>query len=361
MKDTKLICPCCGAEFKISEKEHLAAGVAIGEDSGLGTVKMPLKSPGRMTAGERLAALKAAGFDTSGLYALKSAAGDESLVRMDGNGITKLSDDDPVLKAILASGTVPEKRLFRRWIAAQIFRILQSSAPENYEKDFKAAVQRRGAKYMWEMTVEEFRVQKTIAKNDAEAYGERRLFFSRSVAARMAEHYLSQLRRRMKRSEKLLAGEPAREGERIISVSDETCDKLAAIAASIRKAATPKALYNGVKKFKEIRPELKDETICPAWLDAFRGAGAYFTLKNLILFSGLQYGSNKGEQAARALYVHAKYLVQKGLKYELFPEMLHTFNANGLNIREKRAEWARTTALRKYMQTGGAPAGPDGE
>lgn len=44
MKETKVVCPKCGAEMAIPEHESFAVGVAIGKDSGLGTVTLPLAS-----------------------------------------------------------------------------------------------------------------------------------------------------------------------------------------------------------------------------------------------------------------------------------------------------------------------------
>ena len=81
MQNTNLICPSCGAHFALPEHEHLAAGMAIGKDSGLGDIHMPLDGehsrgplPGK--ARQRLEALKAAGIDTTGLLALDQEEND---------------------------------------------------------------------------------------------------------------------------------------------------------------------------------------------------------------------------------------------------------------------------------------------
>lgn len=44
MKETKVVCPKCGSEIAIPEHESFVAGIAIGKDSGLGTVALPLAS-----------------------------------------------------------------------------------------------------------------------------------------------------------------------------------------------------------------------------------------------------------------------------------------------------------------------------
>lgn len=73
VNETKLTCPKCGAEFAIPSKTHIAIGIAIGKDAGLGTIHPQVvgqdkpagqqpsspKLPGK--ADERIAALKEAG------------------------------------------------------------------------------------------------------------------------------------------------------------------------------------------------------------------------------------------------------------------------------------------------------------
>ncbi len=67
VSNTKMTCPICGAHFALPEHEHLAAGIAIGKDSGLGEIHPALEKEGIPPAGSRnkpmsrLEALKAAG------------------------------------------------------------------------------------------------------------------------------------------------------------------------------------------------------------------------------------------------------------------------------------------------------------
>lgn len=369
MNGTKLICPCCGAEFKISEKEHIALGLAIGEDSGLGTVKMPLKTPGQnhnqtpgqpmgltpgqitpsdncknKNAGDRLAALKAAGFDTTGLFALKNAAGEEHLVRFnEQTGRLENKDDDPVLLAILQSDTIPERRLFRRWVTAQMFRLLDSK--EGYDKEVKL----RGPRYMWEMAVEEYRVQALIDKKDQDpdAYIERHLWFDRAVAKKMALHYFKQFQTRYNRTKQLHEGAVPRKSDKIFKSKEMKkieknglLRKLEHQADLVGRAKNSEELYKRFKRFNDMRVLFKDETYSSAWYDAFRGSGAYFTLKNLILFHGITFHGHKGEEAARCLYDKGYYLVRCGHSYKMFGEMLETLKKNNIDIKAMRAQWA---------------------
>lgn len=340
MKETRLTCPCCGAEFKIAERQHAAVGTAIGEDSGLGTIQMPLKKPGTgRTAEERLAALKAAGFDTTGLFALKDAAGEEHIVRMDAaSGKLEFKDDDPVLRSILESGTIPERRLFRRWVTAQMFRLLGDGF--GYER----TVRRRGPSYMWKMAVEEYRVQAILQKKDPDAFRERNLWFNRAVAVKMVRHYIDQLEKKAKRQSEIEHGSPTRSGEKLIHFAPKKTERINSVAYRIPKAKDAAAIHRLLKTFSESRFTFKNETVCQAWYDAFRGAGAYFTLKNLILFHGITFHGHKGEEAADCLFRRAEYLVRCGHSYKMFGEMLETLRKNSIDVKAMRAQWAAAKA-----------------
>lgn len=55
MKETKVVCPKCGASIAIPEHESFTAGIAIGKDSGLGTVTLPLESENNSISKNRTA------------------------------------------------------------------------------------------------------------------------------------------------------------------------------------------------------------------------------------------------------------------------------------------------------------------
>lgn len=326
--------------------------MAIGEDSGLGTIELPLKTAGNSgkapggpalkakTAEERLKALRAAGVDTSGLFALKGAAGEEMIIRMDGSGPSVVADDDPVFAAILASGTTPEKRLFRRWVTAQMFRLLRS--PEGLYTE----IRKRGPAYQWKMTLEELRVQARIAKNDPKGFEERNLWFNKRLIKKMAEHRLKLLRREQKTIAKLINGDCNTYGRKLVALSDEQMAHLKTLAGKIRHMNTPATLYRATRDFVAACPVFENESICPAWFDAYRGAGGYFTLKNLILFSGLHYKGLSGEKATKLLRTFAS----KRNGYEMYAEMLNTFEADGLDIDAKQKEWAKKKELELHQR-----------
>ena len=175
MKETKVVCPKCGAEMAIPEHESFAVGVAIGKDSGLGTVTLPLASENNsnpknktvMNASKKIQAMKAAGIDVTNLFAVANAEGVESIARIENGSMTFLPDDDPIIIAIFKGGTVPNRRLFRRWVMAQVFHMLtQKHWRTGKTLGFLAALQAKGFRYSWEMLIEEIRVQAKLEMLD---------------------------------------------------------------------------------------------------------------------------------------------------------------------------------------------------
>ena len=100
MKETKIVCPKCGTEFEIPEHEHVATGVVIGKDSGMGTIVLKEAEAPVTKAQKRLEALKDAGVDISSLFAMQTG----EIARNDNGVLSVLSDDDPIFQSIIAGG-----------------------------------------------------------------------------------------------------------------------------------------------------------------------------------------------------------------------------------------------------------------
>ena len=121
MKTTKVKCPKCGAEFAIPEHEHVTIGIAIGKDSGLGTVYPVLadedKGKARKTpdnakpakkskATQRLEELKRKGVNTDNFFSIVNADGVGIAMKWeDGMPVAVTDKDlDELEKAVFESG-----------------------------------------------------------------------------------------------------------------------------------------------------------------------------------------------------------------------------------------------------------------
>lgn len=99
------MCPGCGTEFAIADKEKTVVATIVGKDSGPGTVYPAVagqdaSSSGKTkvpkTAKERIEALRAAGVDVSHLFAMQGANGGECIASNKDGLLTMLDDDDPI-------------------------------------------------------------------------------------------------------------------------------------------------------------------------------------------------------------------------------------------------------------------------
>lgn len=370
MQNTNLICPSCGAHFALPEHEHLAAGMAIGKDSGLGDIHMPLdgehsRSPLPGKARQRLEALKAAGIDTTGLLALESAAGDGrgQLVRMDENGtLHTLTDDDPLFHdpdyiRIFTGEHIQNTKTYRRWIMAQVFYMMQSG-----ENQFIPNLRKKGYRYMWKMTLEEMRVQAILAINDTENFQARNRWFNKKLILKMTQHYMDQLTElvnaRRPKGHKNAAYKQIFGKKYLLSDLPAFYAPITRAIFKIEKAGSPKALYLALESFLNVAQYQSSWTMCPAWIDAYQGTGAYYTLQNMILFHNCILKAKKAtdkRSSMKELEEAAKTYCEENPKngktqgWRLFGLMKKTIHDNGIDINEKRQEWRKARQQKKNL------------
>ena len=355
MNPTKVICPCCGAEFALPDNEHFTAGIAIGKDSGLGTIQLPLDKDGKGTpqkkaskAEARLQALRNAGVDVSGLFSLRNAAGEDLLVRTHADGTSEVvADDDPIFNAIIKGKTIPERRLFRRWIMAQMFRAL--SRPDGYNGMLNAY----DCGYAFQMLLEEMCAQKKMRDKDRENYVMRHRWFNTRLVITMFEDYRKKLERIRNHAPSrylpdidtccLFINNKPYSVDDINNILDTICELKEQVQYH------PGTTVGAIKEFISLMP---DKSIKPAkeWKDAYKGAGAYFTLRNMILFHGCSIHTKEGQaldekDSLKLLDKIANNHTSEGWK--LLSLLLRELDLNGIDINAKREQWRDAAARRR--------------
>lgn len=342
--ETNVICPVCGAKFAISEHQHTVENaVVIGKDSNLGNVYLKLED-------DRKARLEARGIDTSKYFSISSPKGDDVLMRWDDNGNpVTVDENDPVIVAIRKAGNVPNRRLFRRWVMAQMFEGLTFES-RWWGDGFTGWMKFHGFHYTWKMTLEEFRVQSVLARKDEENFRMRNRWFNRDVAIAMCEDYIEQLKVYVDaRPVHKCKGVPYKKiGSRNIFVSDLESKVFLPLRKALRNvvnasipvnASTPIGLYIAMRDFYRAIP-LKNAHFkqSDAWQDAFKGSGAYFTMRNLIMFHGANYvGCHGYDESLRKLDEYARHC--QG--YEMLGALKEMIRQNGIDIKAKMAEWRK--------------------
>ena len=338
MKETNVICSNCGARIKISENEHVVSNaLVIGKDSGLGNIYLKLED-------DRKQQLERRGIDTSKYFSISSPKGGDVLMKWDDNGMPeKVADDDPVIIAIRKAGSVPNRRLFRRWVMAQMFRGLSFEGWRNYG-GFTEWMKNKGYSYTWKQTVEEFRVQAILARKDEENFRMRNRWFNKDVAVAMCEDYIDQLHdyvdgRRIHKCKRIPYKKIGSWNVFLSDLNTKVFNPLLNAKWKVERSATPQALYESMRDFYRAFP-LKNPHFeqCKTWQDAFKGSGAYFTMRNLIMFHGANYvGCNGYDESLRKLDDYARHC--EG--YEMLGALREMIRRNGIDIKAKMAEWRK--------------------
>lgn len=356
-KETKVLCPECGAEFEIAKNEFTTVATVIGKDSGLGTVypvvvgkDVPVKSK---TAQERLEALRSAGIDVSKMFSIKGADGSEHIASSQNGMFTILDDNDPIFNYITQQGTVPNRHLFRRWVMAQMFHMMTYKAYRSKEPvGVTQMIHRLGYDYQWKMLLNELYAQMKMEEKDKVNFADRNRWFNADVVLDMAKEYTELLKKRVEnlKERKCKGISYKRIGKRNIFVSDLHiklyCPFYMAIA-HIKQAKNATQLYNAAKKFNDIRIKMPHDTPqSRAWMDSFKGSGAFFTMQNLIRFHNCVAVDDTGKRLDKhqsLAFLSAKAESYKnGEGWRLLATMKKMLSDNNINIKKKMAEWRKS-------------------
>lgn len=282
-------------------------------------------------AQERLDALKAAGIDTSNLFAV----GEQMVVRMKDGVPTQVMDDDPIYQSLFNGPTVPDHKLFRRWVLAQTFRMLRH--------DYTKELQWKGYEYQWRMLEEELRVQAILAKKDPENFEKRNRFFNKGVVVSMYKQYRTDLNNYIiSLKEKKCKGVPYKTiyGRNVFKDDIYKVIIRPIECNAIYVANTPSGLYIAVKALNKARipmhngtPQIKE------WVNAYKAAGAYYSMENLIRFHGMRvhHLDTVLDEKGSLAYLNEASKTQEG--YWLLGMLKNELKLNNISIDKKMKEW----------------------
>lgn len=246
-----------------------------------------------LTESMKIEALKNAGFDVD-KYELT-----ELVV------LTPKEMDDA--KNIVEDKQLNNKKLFRRWVTAQTFRMLNgksyNSGTHKWESGWDTYLRNNYSyQYQFNMMLEELRVLAKLEVKDKDAFRERVHFFNTGVVVSTCKDYIYKVGRYIDKytgniektttngdlttltttkSIALPGFAPMKYSDaRKQFISDQNL-----VLSEMLKAQSYSELYVLLKLFMRKMIKLPRKTSkCPVWKDAFKGIGAYETLKNMILF-----------------------------------------------------------------------------
>ena len=252
----------------------------------------------------RMETLKVNGVDVGKYFDVTLPGGSTMRMTLNENGVPVVANDDPILNQIIEDGYVRNTKLHRRWVCAQMFRMLdykrmnfRNGTSIVVEEGYDACLRNRYSyQYQFDMMLEEIRVISKLEGKDEETFKERTSFFNRGVVALVCEQYMYALKQYINSLPKhKCKGIPyKRIGGRYGDVFESDLRKKVydPMEWSIRTMRSVHVknyydLYRELKKFMKLMIKLPYNTAkSKAWVDAFKGAGAYYTLKNLTMYHG---------------------------------------------------------------------------
>lgn len=310
----------------------------------------------------RLDALKAAGVDVSQYFTL----GTDQLIKIENGAAVPVDMDDATIdavgKQIVEGGYVSNWKLFRRWVMSQMFHMLRQM--ETDKLTFNEVLQRKGYEYQWRMLENELCAQVKMSEHgDLDNVGARNRWFNGDVASDMATDYISKLRKYVddnliysvkkdkdgnekKAYKHTCKGNPyVRLQNKDIFVSDlekKVYTPLREIANEMAAVPTYKQLYDAVHKFNKNRKHLAwDTKQADAFINAYKGSGAYYTMRNLIMFHGARFlkGGRKMSEANSLKELESKAKSYDAQGWRMLGVLKQLIKESNIDIQGKINEW----------------------
>ena len=273
--------------------------------------------------------------------------GDYIVMNANENTITVTKENDPILNQIIEDGYVRNTKLHRRFVMAQMFQMLNYVSYDKEDEGYHACLRRRyGYDYTLKMMIEEVRVLGKLEDRDRESFNERVHFFDRNTIAAVLEDYLVELKKYIENLPvKKCKGVPYKKVKGVnIFVADFDKKIYAPVKkyiSRVKYVENYNEIYKVLCNFKKNMIRLPYQTNkSKAWIDAYKGEGAFYTLKNLIMFHGCTItdmnGFNHG--ANSMVYLNNMLEAYKGEGWRMFALMKKVIKDNNFDFNKRMDE-----------------------
>ena len=196
---------------------------------------------------------------------------------------------DPIEESIRNDGYIENNHLYRRWVMAQMLRHFRNEKdPAAFDHYF---ISGKPYKYAWETTLNEMKAMKHLR---GEELIKRERFFNLEVVKEMAKEYNEQVKNYIAKLPKkwtVKNGKWAYYSKipygKEIKTSPKDKEFWASITEAVNKineANTYWQMQKAVENFMATCPMHLKMPKPNAWKNAFKGAGAYYTMDNMIKF-----------------------------------------------------------------------------
>ena len=303
-----------------------------------------------MNKNERMKALNMAGINTGKYFNIELPnglkAGSTISVQINENGEPVIVEDN-IAKQIIEDGYVRNTKLHRRFVMAQMFQMLNYKSYDGKETGFDAALRHYGYDYQFKMMLEEIKVLSKLEVRDAESFNERNHFFTKDVIVKTCNDYLKKLNEYIDGFKTFNCKGVPYKKVRGVNIFCEDLNKKVynPIQRQIYKINFAKSytemykllsqLVNGMMRLPYNTPK------CKEWVDAYKGEGAFYTLKNLVMFHDCGIIGNTGHvtYGTEAMNVLNKKLDEyQGEGWRMFALMKKVIADNRFDFNKKMSE-----------------------
>lgn len=294
---------------------------------------------------ERMEKLNAMGANTGKYFTLDLENGTKIHLIVDENGDVKKAND-PIAESIIEDGYVRNTKLHRRFVMAHMFAALNYKSYDGKLEGYNEWLKRHDFKYAFNMMLEEVRVLGKLEVRDKETFIERSHFFTKDVVKAVMEDYVEKLRAHIETLPvKNCKGVPYKriKGKDIFvdDLEKKVYMPLNRIIGRLQYATNYTEIHKVVKNFMDNMIAVPYSTPkSKEWIDAYKGEGAFYTLKNLIMFHncGVEYNGEMlyGSNAMSVLNMRLK--MYKGEGWRMFAMMKRTIEINHFDFSARMSE-----------------------
>ena len=200
---------------------------------------------------------------------------------------------DEMFHNIIEDGYVRNTKLHRRFVMAQMFHMLNYVSYDGKYSGYNDCLKRAyGYDYTLKMMTEEVRVLSKLEVRDKESFAERSHFFTKEVVMSVLEDYLEKLKEYINTlPDKNCKGIPYKRIKGVNIFNVDIDKKIYAPVRNhifrIRYAKNYAEIHRALEAFMKNRIKLAYDTAkSKVWIDVYKGEGAFYTLKNLVMFHG---------------------------------------------------------------------------
>ena len=244
-----------------------------------------------MNKNERMEKLNAMGINTGKYFTVALDNGTQIHLIIDENG-NPVKVDDTIANNIIEDGYVRNTKLHRRFVMAQMFHALNYRSWDRKRGGYNEWLKNFSIKYAFDMMLEEIRVLSKLEVRDEESFIERSHFFTKEVIVATMEDYIKKLKSSIdaQRTYKCKGIPYKKVRGKDIFVADldkKIYNPLMSDIFGVKMSRHYNEIYKAVSSFINkmialpwVTPKSKE------WIDAYKGEGAFYTLKNLVMFHG---------------------------------------------------------------------------